>query len=195
MHFSIFVSICFIQLLLTTIQKKQISSYQCLSTIKEYAMKSIVTLILLFSTLGPLFAGSNFGIGMSAYNAKKYDRARDYFQKEILANPSNGDAYYFLGEVEKTTGNYAAAEENYRKAVKSSLQRKFFSLAYWNIVVLVEQRNDIPELIIVCKEFWLKAGEDGAKRKIDGIINKLIWTDNKDAEAQYDIGINLKKFP
>jgi tetratricopeptide (TPR) repeat protein len=154
-------------------------------------MKIVMTLLFLM-TAGICFAGSAFNDGMRYYSAKKYDQAREALLREVSTNNSNGTAYYFLGEVEKNTGNFADAENYYRKAVEAQIQRKYLSLAYWNIIVLVEQRNDIPALIKICREFNQRTGDGSAKRKVDDIINKLLWTDNETAVTLYKEGTNLK---
>jgi tetratricopeptide (TPR) repeat protein len=155
----------------------------------KYSLSFLMILIFTVS----VFAGRNYDIGARYYTGKNFEKAKESFLKEVIEVPTNGNAYYFLGEIEKSAGNFSDAENYYRKAVNGQIQKKFLSLAYWNIIVLIEQRNDIGELIKVCREFNQKTGDDSAKRKIDDIINKLMWTDSENAIALYKEGLALKE--
>lgn len=156
-------------------------------------MKHIITVLILIFAAFPVFAGRNYDIGIRYYTAKNYDKAREALLKEVVEVPTNGTAYYFLGEVEKAVGNYVESENYYRKAVNTQVQRKYLSLAYWNIIVLLEQRNDIGGLIKICQEFNRRTGENSARGKVDDIINKLIWSDSEDAIKEYKSGLSFKE--
>jgi tetratricopeptide (TPR) repeat protein len=156
-------------------------------------MKYLLCFVVALSAVIPAFAGRNYDIGIRYYSAKNYDKAREALLKEVVEVPSNGNAYYFLGEVEKAAGRFSDSENYYRKAVQTQIQRKYLSLAYWNLLVLIEQRNDIGELIKVCQEFNRRTGDGSARRKIDDIINKLIWSDSEDAIRTYKEGLSLKE--
>ncbi len=157
-------------------------------------MKTIKHLVISLFLLIPVAASaSNFSEGMRYYSGKNYSKAKEAFLKEVLNNSSNGTAYYFLGEIEKNAGNFTDAENYYRKAVAGQLQKKYVSLAYWNIVVLVDQRGNVGDLIKICREFWHKTGDGSAKRKIDDLMNKLQWSDNDEAIAIYKDAMRLKE--
>jgi tetratricopeptide (TPR) repeat protein len=155
-------------------------------------MKRIIMMAALIAVVSPLLASNFFDQGTTYYKAKSYVKAREAFQNEVNANPSNGMAWYFLGEVCKNLTDFAAAENAYRNAVSKPIQRKYLSLAYWNLLVLVEQRNDISEIIRTSRDFWRNTGDDGAKRKVDEMINKMIWTDNQQAIDLYKEGCDLR---
>ena len=75
-------------------------------------MKTIKRLVISLFLLVPFAASaSNFSEGMGYYSAKNYSKAKEAFQKEVLANSSNGTAYYFLGEIEKNAGNFTDAPQ------------------------------------------------------------------------------------
>ena len=148
--------------------------------------------LALISASAPLFAGY-YEQGRSYYTYKKYDKAKEMFLKAAETSDS-GDAYYFLGEIEKLQGKYREAEEYYKTAIaKKNISRQYLINAYWNAVVLAEQREDYESVIKLCREMWQKTGEGGARQKIESLINKLLWTDNSDAIDKYREGIELKK--
>jgi tetratricopeptide (TPR) repeat protein len=148
-------------------------------------------IVLIFAS-SPVWAGY-YDMGRSYYTYKKYDKAKEMFLKAAEKNDL-GDAYYFLGEIEKLEGNYREAEEYYRTAIsKKNITRQYLINSYWNIIVLVEQRDDYESVIKLCREMWQKTHEEGALHKIESLINKLLWTDNSDAIGMYNEGIELKK--
>ncbi len=157
-------------------------------------MKTIKILIVSLFILIPFAASATqyFNEGMRYYSSKNYTKAREALLKEVVANSSNGTAYYFLGEIEKNEGKFSESENYYRKAVGAQLQRKYLNLAYWNIIVLVDQRGNVGDLIKICREFWHRSGDGSAKRKIDDLINKLQWSDNEEAIAIYKEASKLK---
>jgi len=155
-------------------------------------MKKITLLFAFILTASTLYAGYNYDVGLRQYGAKNFDKARDSFLKEVVDNPSNGNAFYFLGEIDKNAGRFADSENYFRKAISGNVQRKYLSLTYWNLIVLIEQRNDIGELIKVCREFQQKTGDESAKRKVDEVINKLMWTDSDEANDIYKAAVKLK---
>jgi tetratricopeptide (TPR) repeat protein len=157
---------------------------------KETMKKILLTAFILSASA--VHAGYNYDVGIRQYGAKNFDKAKDSFLKEVIDNPANGNAFYFLGEIDKNAGRFADAENNFRKAISGNVQRKYLSLAYWNLIVLIEQRNDIGELIKLCREFQQKTGDESAKRKVDEVINKLMWTDSDDANNIYKEAIRLK---
>ena len=155
-------------------------------------MKRILLAAILACAVYPLTAGGYYDQGIAYYKSRSFEKARDALQKETEANPSNGMAWYFLGEVCKNISDFQAAEDAFRQAVKNPIQRKYLSLAYWNLLVIVEQKSDVGEIIKVCREFYYATGDDGAKRKVDDIINKMIWSDNQQALESYKQGCELR---
>jgi len=144
--------------------------------------------LLLNSTL----LASYLGRGRSYYMYKKYDKAKEMFLKE-LEERENGNAYYFLGEIEKREGNYKKAMEYYQKAIINRISGKYLRLAYWNLIVLTERQGDYLSMVKSLKIFWNRTHDAGAKKKVEDLINKLMWSDKKEATESYQKGIELKK--
>ncbi len=139
----------------------------------------------------PLFAGY-YDTGVKYFMHRRYDDAKEELLKAVEANPGNGNAYYYLGETERSLGNYDRAVEFYQKAVDNNASRKYFKMSYWNLVVLTEQRGNYNELVKTCKIFWKRAGDSGMKSKAETLINKSIWSDNTEAVEKYNQGMKFK---
>lgn len=58
-----------------------------------------------------------FELGKIYYDQKKYDRAKEYFNKSIALFETSADSYYYLGLSEEKTGNTAAAKKAYEQAL------------------------------------------------------------------------------
>ncbi len=148
--------------------------------------------IFIFMMIMPLLA-SYYQSGMRLFMHKRYDEAKVQLEKAVEANPSDGNAYYFLGETVRTLGDLDRATEYYQKAVDGNISRKFLKMAYWNLIVLTEKRGNYNELVKSLKIFWRKTGDGGAKNKVEKLINKSIWSDNAEAVEKYNRGMRLKK--
>lgn len=159
---------------------------------RKQQMKRCILAVIFTAVAFPLAAGGYYDQGISLYKAKSYTKAREALQNEVAGNPSNGMAWYFLGETCKNINDYSGAEAAFRQAVVNPIQHKYLSLAYWNLVVIVEQKNDVGQIIQVCRSFYMATGEGGAKRKVDDIINKMIWSDNQQALDIYKEGCDLR---
>lgn len=139
---------------------------------------------------GSVFA-NYYEKGCQNYIRKKYDIAREMFLKEVEINGS-GNAYYFLGEIEKNKGNLEKAEEYFRESISKNTENKYLKLAYWNLIVLVEQRGKYDQMVKTCRELWDKLGDGGAQAKVETLINKFLWTDSVEAVDAYNAGIEYK---
>jgi len=150
--------------------------------------------LLIISLIGPYAANAGyFDEGKKYYIYKKYDKAREMFLKQVEKG-DHGDSYYFLGEIEKMQENYPAAEDHFRKAIAvPSTTRKYKRNAYWNVIILTEQRGDYAALMVACKEMWHALRDEGARTKMEGIINKYLWTDDNEAIAKYKEGMDAKE--
>ncbi len=137
-----------------------------------------------------------FEEGCKFFTYKKYDLAREMFLKDIEAK-DNGNSYYFLGEIEKNENNFEKAVEYYRLSISKNINQKYKKLAYWNLIVIEEQNGKYGEMVILCRELWEQMDDEGAKTKVEKIINKFLWTNNEEARAAYNEGIeyNKKKMP
>ncbi|HSV97034.1 MAG TPA: tetratricopeptide repeat protein [Spirochaetota bacterium] len=133
-----------------------------------------------------------FEQGSRYYVYRNYAKAREMFLKAVEAS-NDGNAYYFLGEIEKNDKNFEKAVEYYQLAVKGRINRKYYNLAYWNVIVLTEQTGDYMGMVRFCRELYDRTGDGGAKTKVESVINKFLWTDNEEAKQSYNRGIELKK--
>ncbi len=154
-------------------------------------IKKIAIIILVMSYL-PLWASANFQRGKTAYIYRNYDKAKEYFLKDI-EQYDRGDSYYFMGEIEKILKNYKSAFEYYEKAVTKSMTKKYMVNAYWNLIVLTEERNDYGKVVHYCREMWRKTRDGSARSKVESLINKMLWTSNQSAIEKYKNGLEQSK--
>ncbi|MFH0975480.1 MAG: tetratricopeptide repeat protein [Spirochaetota bacterium] len=157
----------------------------------RHFLKTLIITLLFLSATGKLYAGY-YDEGCKFFSYKNYEKARDMFLKSIEAS-DDGNSYYFMGEIEKIEGNYDKAEEYYKLAVTKYMNAKYKKLAYWNIIVLKEQKGKYNEMVIACRELWDAMRDDGAKKKVEALINKFLWTDNDEAKSLYNSGAEYKK--
>ena len=157
--------------------------------------RNFLTILLLVAALAitsVLYAnGPNFNRGRAQYVHKNYDKAKEHFLKG-LAVGERGDTYFFLGEIEKIQGNFTEAEKYYTLALTVKTTPKYLSNAYWNLVLIAEQRGDTQALARICKTMWKRNNDNSAKEKIDQLINKLVWTDNQAAITKYNQALSAK---
>jgi tetratricopeptide (TPR) repeat protein len=134
-----------------------------------------------------------FEEGKKYYIYKQFDKAREMFLKRLDAG-DHGDTLYFLGEIEKLQENFIEAEDYFRRAAATpGTTKKYRVNAFWNVIILAEQRGDYVAVIRACKEMWLGTRDEGAKNKIESIINKYLWSSDEEAIASYKKGIELKE--
>ena len=156
-------------------------------------MKKIlyITSVLLIVSTAALHAGY-LESGKSYYMYKKYDKAMEMLRKAAETG-DHGDAYYFMGEIEKNRGNYQEAVNHFKNCVKKkNTTRKYLKNAYWDILLLEEQRGNTEGVTRICKEMWHRLGDYSAKKKIESMINKSLWTENQTAISEYNEGISLR---
>jgi tetratricopeptide (TPR) repeat protein len=153
--------------------------------------KIILALFLLIYPMVSLYAGY-YNRGRTQFVYKNYDKAKEMFLKAVESH-DHGDSYYFLGEIEKLQKNYKQAMEYYQKAATLRTTKKYKKNAFWNLIVLAEMSGDYDNLVKTSLYMWEKLRDSGARKKIEGIINKSLWTDNLEAIAKYKAGIKLKK--
>ncbi len=130
--------------------------------------------------------------GSRYYVYRNYAKAREMFLKAVEVS-NDGNAYYFLGEIEKNEKNFDKAVDYYQLAVKGRINKKYFKLAYWNVIVLTEQTGNYTGMVKFCRELYERTGDQGAKTKVESVINRFLWTDNEEARQSYNRGIELKK--
>jgi len=138
-------------------------------------------------------AGSYHSMGRAAYVHKNYEKAREMFLKDIEKNET-GDSYYFLGEIEKNDKNYDLAITYFQGATERRTTRKYLVNAYWNLIILHEEKGDYGSVVKYCRQMWHKTGDSSARKKIESLTNKLLWTNNEEAISRYNSGMDsLKK--
>lgn len=156
-------------------------------------MKRYIYAMLILALCTPAYSQSYHSMGRSAYVYKNYEKAREMFQKDIEQN-DRGDSYYFLGEIEKTEKNYDLALTYFLGAIERNTTRKYLVNAYWNVIILYEEKGDYGNVVKYCRLMWQKTGDSSAKKKIESLTNKLLWTSNGEAIARYESGMeNLRK--
>lgn len=64
----------------------------------------------------PEYGEALLWIGKAYYILGRSQEARQYFLKYLEANSSRGDVYYMLGEIDRRSGKYESALNNYSKA-------------------------------------------------------------------------------
>jgi len=128
-------------------------------------MKKILILLLILAFTGiSSFASQYHSMGRNAYVYRNYAKAKEMFLKDVETT-GNGDSYYFLGEIAKIEKNYDEAINYFAIAVNKNTTRKFLVNAYWNLVILYEERGDYPNYIKYCRELWFRTGDSSAKNK------------------------------
>lgn len=148
-------------------------------------------LILLFML--PIFAASEYEKGLNYYKSNRYDKAREMFLI-VIANQENGNAYYFLGEMEKIESRYREAAQYFEKAINTkSISGSNLRNAYWNIIFFQEQWGEYEKMALTCKEVWNRFHDQKARQKIDTTINRQQWSENAEAVAAHEKGLELKK--
>ena len=155
--------------------------------------KLIIALLILITPYSGSFAANYHGMGRNAYVYRNFDKAREYFLLDVKDNPNRGDSYYFLGELEKTLKNYDESLRYFQIAVTKNTTRKYLINAYWNMIILFEEKGDYNNLVKYCRELWFRTGDGSAKQKIESIVNKILWTDNEQAIAKYNQAVELSK--
>jgi len=155
--------------------------------------KPILIILILITAYSGLFAANYHGMGRHAYVYRNYDKAREYFLLDVKDNPNRGDSYYFLGEIEKTLKNYDESLRYFEITVTKNTTRKYLVNSYWNIIILYEEKGDYNNLVKYCRELWYRTGDHSAKKKIETIVNKLLWTDNEQAVEKYNQAAELSK--
>jgi len=138
-------------------------------------------------------SANDYERAVAIYHSKRYEKAKEMFLK-IIKTQENGNSLYYLGEIEKIEGKYKEAKEYFTRAVKAkSIGVSNLKSAYWNIAAIEEQWGEYENLVLICHEIWNKMKDESARRKIDAIINKLQWSNNANAVAEYHKGIEMKK--
>ena len=150
-------------------------------------------LLLLTAFLLPVILNAGYSAGRSYYTKKNYDKAKEEFLSAVEQNPKDGNSYFFLGEIEKNLGNFKEAEEYYRLAIEGNTDKRFKNFAYWNYNLMVEQRGEPKDIVIAYKTFYKNMNNHESVKKIDSLIDKLLWTDNQNAQNFYKEGTSFKE--
>lgn len=152
-------------------------------------IKPLLSALLILSFIQTAFAAGEYEKGMAYYKSKRYDKAKEMFLKIA----ENGNALYYLGEIENTFGRYKEAKEYFQKAVKTkSINHSNLKNAYWNIAGVEEKWGEYENFVLTCHEIWYKMHDEAARQKIDALINKMQWSNNSNAVAEYNKGMEKK---
>lgn len=153
--------------------------------------KRILYILPLLSLILPLpLLADYYSEGCHYYISKNYEKAKEKLLQAVEAsNGENGDAYYFLGEIDKSTNNFESSENFFKSAVEAKrITPKYYNLAYWNLIVLAEQRGAYFDMVKYCRDLWKTTKDEGAKNKVENIINKMMWSSNEEAKNAYQSG-------
>lgn len=157
-------------------------------------MKKLFLSLLILTTAYSFSSAANYhGMGRNAYVYRNFDKAREYFLLDVKDNPNRGDSYYFLGELEKTLKNYDASLKYFQITVTKNTTRKYLVNAYWNLILLYEEKGDYNNLVKYCRELWFRTGDSSARKKIETIVSKILWTDNEQAIEKFNQANDLFK--
>lgn len=162
------------------------------TTLRGSPVKKTAVIVLLFLIYPlTLHAVNYYAAGRHAYINKNYDKAREYLKKAVEQSDL-GDAWYFLGEIEKIEGNYKEAEEYFSEASTKRVTSKYLQNTFWNLMVLAEQRGDYEAMALYAKRGWERLKFTPLTKKVHDMVNKLLWTDNSEAITLYRQGGRLK---
>ncbi|MCL1911490.1 MAG: tetratricopeptide repeat protein [Leptospirales bacterium] len=159
---------------------------------KQKKIKPLLTFLFIILYAQTAFA-NNYARAVSLYQSKRYEKAKETFLK-VIKTHENGNALYYLGEIEKIEGKYKEAKEYFKRAVKAkAINISNLKSAYWNIASIEEQWGEYENLALTYHEIWNKMKDEAARQKIDGLINKLQWSKNSNAVSEYNKGIEMKR--
>ena len=155
-------------------------------------MKKTAVLIFIILLAQKIYADPYYESARRQYIFKNFDKARELFL-ESAENHNNGNSYFFLGEIEKLEENYDKALYYYEKAVQEQeIEKNYLRNAYWNLIIIYEQRGKTNEVIKTCKQMWERLRYEGAKKRIEDTIDRFLWTDNEEAAELYREGLILQ---
>ena len=154
-------------------------------------MKRNILIILLLAASVAYAAGPFFNRGQNQYMNKNYDRARELFLQGLKAG-ERGNTYFFLGEIERLQGNLPEAQNYYALALTVNTTQRYVNNAYMNFILIAEQRGDTQALARTSKIMWQRNKDNSAKDRIEQLINRLVWTDNRAAIEKYNQALRLR---
>ncbi|MBN1532514.1 MAG: tetratricopeptide repeat protein [Spirochaetes bacterium] len=159
----------------------------------KHTVKALTATVIISWTLATAAHADYYKDGIRFYVRKNYGKAREYLLKAV-EQKEYGNAYYFLGEIERNASNFTDAERYYELAVSSkSISRGYLKNAYWNLMAFAERVQDHRKVVRICKGMSQRLGDRSARRKIESIINKYMWTDNAEAIEKYRQGVQQKQ--
>jgi protein O-GlcNAc transferase len=83
-------------------------------------------------------------LGIIYYELEEYDKAKDFLERALQANPASADTYYDMGNVHSNLGNLDEAILNYRKAIETD---PMYVDAYNNLGTVLHDKGNIDEAI------------------------------------------------
>jgi len=85
-----------------------------------------------------------FNIGIAYFKMEKYDSAKYYFLRTVELNPDDIYAHFYLGNIEKITGNPAEARSRFEKVLGISPD---YSWAYYNLAVIDFEEDNLKSAL------------------------------------------------
>lgn len=117
----------------------------------------------------PELAGPWVNLGQIYVMLEQFEDARMAFTSAIAANPRSCAAHNQLGVLSRQFGDFASAEEHYRKCLEEVPN---FKDAYLNLGILYElYLGKLPEALEAYRRYQLLAGEPD--RKVQGWVMDL----------------------
>jgi tetratricopeptide (TPR) repeat protein len=83
-------------------------------------LAALIALILLVTLSGFQCGSSEMTTAKLAYSQHNLEKADSSFMKEVEKNPTNAEAWYFLGRVRLERGNYAGMAEAFKQSLSVS---------------------------------------------------------------------------
>ena len=112
----------------------------------------IVLVACLLAPVTFLSAGP-YAQGKAAYSRGNFSQAHDAFQKALKANPSNGNAAFYIASMLDRKGKKGQAIRYYRKAVAGKLDSDLREKAYWKLVLYYRYHRDWDNLAAYSSRF------------------------------------------
>lgn len=122
---------------------------------KQPAHKNLISLLitlLLTAGAGGLAADA-YRQGKSYYSRGNFDKAREYFQKSMRANPGLGSAFYYYAVLLEKDGKKDEAIQHYRRAVAGTIEPDIRDKAYWKLVLYYRYHRDWDNLYYYSSRF------------------------------------------
>ncbi len=138
-----------------------------------------------------------YSIGYEFFSLKKYDIAKEEFEKALNANPEHTKAAFFLAEVYYNLKDYRNAITYYTKVLKNAQGKDYYDKALygrgWSYFFLKDYKKEIADFLRIVKDFKYSSLRNVAQYKL-GEAYYLIG-DYIDAIKWLKDFVNIKSSP